>query len=79
MVRIEKDKLIIEIETIPDQLLNDLLIDIIVCVQAIQCLDSEFVDEKLGRAVCTLLELYKALLPDERMVKKMYQKEKKEK
>lgn len=72
MVRIEKNKIIIEVETsAPEEFYADLLKDIITCVQSAQT-DKD--NDKLGDSLHFLLELYKALLPDERQVEKIFAK-----
>lgn len=70
MIHIEKSKLIIEIETsAPEELYHDLIKDIIVCLQATQA-DKD--NEELKSSLHFLLELYKAMLPDEDQVRKMF-------
>jgi len=67
MVRIEGNKIIIELEqTSPEEFYKSLLNDTISCIQALQETDIE--------DVYFLLELYKAMLPDQEQVNKMFRK-----
>jgi|GEM_PF-1648662 hypothetical protein len=66
MIKAEGNKLIIEIRTnAPEVLAYDLIKDIPVVLQALQCLDREYTNEDLPGSVHTLLELYSALLPSD--------------
>lgn len=70
MVHIKKNKLIIEIKSsVPEELYCNLLKDIIVCVQATQ---ADMDNDELKSSLHFLLELYKAMLPDETQVGKMF-------
>lgn len=74
MVHIEKGKLIIEIATnAPTQTLHDLLGAIPLCIQATQT-GAEQADDSLPDCIHFLLELYRAMLPDETQVEKMFEK-----
>jgi hypothetical protein len=68
MVRIEGNKIIIEIEqNSPEEFYRSLLNDMINCIQALQKADME-------EDVYFLLELYKAILPDQVQLNKMFGK-----
>jgi hypothetical protein len=70
MVRIEKNKIFIELEqTSPEEFYKSLLNDTITCIQALREADLE-------EDMYFLLELYKALLPDQEQVNKMFGKKK---
>ena len=70
MVRIEKDKLVIELETsAPEELYHYLMKDILVCIQATQ---ADMDNDQLQDSLHFLLELYKAMLPNEEQVEKMF-------
>ncbi len=77
MVRIEKNKLIIEFDTPdPEQFYKYLLRDIPTCVQAITERGLEERDMELPNILMNLLELYKAILPTGKQVDKILKKEK---
>ena len=68
MVRIEGNKIIIELEhNSPEEFYRSLLHDMINCIQALQKADME-------EDVYFLLELYKAILPDQVQLNKMFGK-----
>ena len=72
MVRLKNDKIVIEIKTsAPEELYHDMMKDILVCVQATQA-DKD--NEELRSSLHFLLELYKAMLPDEEQVRMMFAK-----
>jgi len=72
MIKIEKDKLIIEIETTdPEEYYAILLRDIIMCVQSALA-DKD--NDKLHDSLHFLLELYRAMLPTERQIESMFAK-----
>jgi len=73
MVRIEKNKLIIEVDSnMPTQTLYDLLGAIPVCIQATQT-GPEQAPDSLPDSIHFLLELYRAMLPNETQVELMFQ------
>lgn len=77
MVRIEENKLIIEIETnSPKELYQELLNSMITCVQATQESGTQEKMEELPSSLVFLMEMYKALLPDARQVDKMFKNKK---
>ena len=70
MVRIEGNKIIIELkQTLPEEFYRSLLNDTITCIQALRETDAE-------EDMYFLLELYKALLPDQEQINKMFGKKK---
>ena len=72
MVRIEKNKLIIEMETsAPEEIYADLLKDVIKCIQAA---GRDKDNDEIHDSLHFLLELYKAMLPSEEQVSKMFAK-----
>ncbi|MGP8216768.1 MAG: hypothetical protein ACLQQ4_14480 [Bacteroidia bacterium] len=72
MVRIENNKLVIEIEQpMPEEFYAGLLKDIIDCIQA---LHETHRDEPIPGSICFLLELYKEMLPNQEQAKKMFGK-----
>lgn len=77
MVRIEENKLIVEIETnSPKELYHELLNCMITCVQATQESGTQDKMEELPTSLVFFMELYKALLPDVDQVDKMFGKTK---
>jgi hypothetical protein len=75
MIRIEKDKLIIEFETLdPEQFYKHLLKGIPTCIQAIAERGWDERDMSLPDGLFNLLELYKAILPTEKQVDRMLKK-----
>ena len=67
-IRIEGSKISIELEqNSPEEFYRNLLKDMVNCIQALQETDME--------DVYFLLELYKAMLPDQEQVNKMFGKE----
>lgn len=67
MVRIEGNKILIELEqTSPEEFYNSLLRGMVNCIQAMN--EAEVED------VYFLLELYKALLPEQEQINKMFGK-----
>jgi hypothetical protein len=64
MIKIEKNKLVIEIETPePEQIYKRLLKDIPTCIQAIVEGGLDERDVKLPDSLSNLIDLYKAILP----------------
>jgi hypothetical protein len=64
MIRIEKNKLIIEVETSqPEEIYKRLLKDIPMCIQAIVDGGLDERDVKLPDSLSNLIDLYKAILP----------------
>ncbi|MGP8216890.1 MAG: hypothetical protein ACLQQ4_15090 [Bacteroidia bacterium] len=77
MIRIEKEKLIIEFETLePEQFYKHLLKGIPTCIQAISERGWDERDMSLPDSLFNLLELYKAILPTEKQVDRMLKKNK---
>lgn len=74
MVQLEKDKIVITIETsAPAELLSDIIGSIPLCVQAAQMGHKELVDDKFTDSIYFLMELYKALLPDEEQTRRIFE------
>jgi hypothetical protein len=72
MVRIEGNKIIIEIEqTSPEEFYQGLMRDMISCIQGLSESD---LDVPLQDSISFVLELYKAILPDQEQVNKMFGK-----
>ncbi len=75
MVQIEKDKIIIEIETPdPEQLYKYLLKGIPTCIQEI--VEHGMVEShiELPHSLSTLIDLYKQILPSEKQADRMFKK-----
>lgn len=75
MIKIEKKKLIIELETPdPQEFYHGLLKDIPACIQAITKGGLDEPDKELYGSLCFLLEFYKEILPDQEQVNLMFGK-----
>jgi hypothetical protein len=72
MIKIEKNKLIIEFETPdPEEIYKRLLKDIPMCIQAIVDGGLDERDVKLPDSLSNLIDLYKAMLPTGKQVDQM--------
>ena len=75
MVRIEGDKLIIELDVPePKRFYGHLINDIPICIQAIAETGLDERNPALGDSLVNLLELYMALLPEGKQVKRIFKK-----
>jgi|GEM_PF-4278643 hypothetical protein len=75
MIRIEKEKLIIEFETLdPEQFYKHLLKGIPTCIQAITEQGMDGCDRELPHSLYTLIDLYKQILPTEKQIDRMLKK-----
>jgi hypothetical protein len=72
MIKIEKNKLVIEIEiSDPEEFYHGILKDIPTCIQAITKGGMDEPDKELNGSLCFLLEFYKELLPTKEQVDAM--------
>jgi len=75
MVHIEGDKIIIELDVpAPKAFYRNLLKDIPICIQAIAETGLDERNPVLGDSLVNLLELYMALLPEKKQMKKIFKK-----
>ncbi len=76
MVRIEKNKILIELDVPdPEEFYKHLLMDIPICIQAITETGLDERNPKLPDSLSNLIELYKAILPMGKQVNRMLKKE----
>ena len=77
MVRIEGDKLVIELDVRdPKRFYGYLIKDIPICIQAIAETGLDERNPALPDSLVNLLELYMALLPERKQVKRIFKKRK---